>query len=98
MKRHLLILGASAVAGLATGTLSKGWRGKPSGANDSSKTAQSPHSAQLNSPSDPRETALGAALGELLQAKSSLRGLADLASALEQLDSPRIATLLDRLE
>ena len=98
MKRHLLILGASVIAGLATGTLSKGWRGSPSAAHDSAKAVQSPHSARLNSPADPRETALGAALGELLQAKSSLRGLADLASALEQLDSSRVATLLDRLE
>jgi len=96
MKTRPLIIAAAAVAGITAGVLSRGLRDTASGTHPDA----APHAARSAglATSDPRETALGAALSELLHAKSTLRGLAELASALEQIDSPRVAILLERLE
>ncbi len=95
MNARALFIVAAALAGLAVGAR---W--------SSERPAPASRDAEVNSArdlpgsgaSDPNETGLGAALSELLHAKSSLRGMAELAGALNQLDSPRVALLLDRLE
>ena len=95
MNSRALFIVIAALAGLAVGAR---WNGdspaQPSRGADGNAARDLP----MGGASDPSETALGAALSELLHAKSSLRGMAELASALDRLDSPRVALLLDRLE
>ncbi len=98
MNPRALFIVAAALAGLAVGARLGGGRGERAALASRDVDGNSARDFPKSGASDPNETALGAALSELLHAKSSLRGMAELASTLDRLDSPRVALLLDRLE
>ena len=95
--RALFIIAAAAI-GVGVGALWSGWRGDLLTQTARKTDEKSSGDSQITNASDPNETALGAALSGLLQEKISLREMAELASALDRLDSPRVTLLLDRLE
>ena len=98
MNSRALFIIAAAVIGLAAGALWSGWRGDGPARTARGADGNSSRDFSKSGASDPNETALGAALSGLLQEKISLREMAELAGALDRLDSPRLALLLDRLE
>ena len=93
MNPRALFIIVAAVAGLAVGVGVgwSGWRGDRPAQASRGADGNSARDLSMRGASDPNETALGAALSELLQAKSSLRGMAELAGALDRLERAQSA-------
>ncbi|MHA3771709.1 hypothetical protein ACXR0O_09255 [Verrucomicrobiota bacterium sgz303538] len=98
MKRRLAICALAVFAGYVLGTIRTFSRRRPIEAGDDSKPATFERSSGAPRADDPRESALGNALSELLQPSNDLQGLVAFGNAVEQLDSKQFEQILDRLE
>lgn len=98
MNHAALIIAVTAIAGLALGTLSTQRHRDAAHLNGARLPSQTSEPANYSGSGDARDMAFGAALTELRQTDNDLPSLARLGTALTQLDSNQIATLLNRFE